>query len=130
MKAATSIAIVAIACLRAAGQGKLDEEQARIIEGARTAALNYSAELPDFLCTEEIRRQVDPRGDNRWRQVDRLTVRLSYFGHVEDYKLIAVDGKSTVLDYLNVGGALTTGEFGSRLVSIFVPKSKAVFEWK
>ena len=116
--------------LGAADQPKLDPEQAALLEEARDAALSYSDSLPNFLCTEYVKRLEDPRGDNRWRPIDRLTVRLSYFGHKEDYKLMAVDGKPTLLEYLYVGGALTTGEFGSRLIALFTPQSKAAFEWK
>src|SRR4051794_40504531 len=114
----------------AAGQQPLDVEQAALLDEARRAALSYSDSLPDFLCTEYIRRLEDPRGDNRWRPIDRLTVRLSYSGRKEEYKLMAIDGKPTALDFLYVGGAVTTGEFGSRLFALFTPQSKAVFEWK
>ena len=48
--------------------------------------------------------------------LDTLTVKLSYFGHKEDYKLMLVNGKPTALDYLHAGGALSTGEFGTRLL--------------
>ena len=114
----------------AADQKELDVEQAGLLEEARRAALSYTDSLPDFLCTESIKRMEDPQGLNRWRQIDRLTVRLTYFGHKENYKLMAVNGQPTLLEYLYVGGALTTGEFGSRLVAIFLPQSKAAFEWK
>src|SRR5438270_3862562 len=87
---------LAMAGLSTAGERKLDDEQAELIEAARHEALSYSASLPDFLCTEYIKRREDPRGDNRWRSIDTLTVRLSYFGHMEDYKLMAVNGKPTV----------------------------------
>ena len=125
-----ALLLLTVAALPLAGQGKLDEEQAKLLEEARQAALTYSDTLPDFLCTETIRRMIDPRGDNRWRHIDTLTVRLSYFEHKEDYKLTAVDGKATTVAFLDVGGALTTGEFGTRLMAIFMPSSKAVFEWK
>jgi hypothetical protein len=131
MKIALAIGVLVLCGVAgAADQRNLDDEQAKLLDEARLAALTYSDSLPDFLCTEVIRRQEDPRGDNRWRHIDTLTVRLSYFGHKEDYKLLAVNGRPTVLDYLYVGGALTTGEFGSRLVAIFIPESKAAFEWK
>jgi hypothetical protein len=131
MKIALAIGVLVLSGgAGAADQRTLDEEQAKLLDEARRAALTYTDSLPDFLCTEVIRRQEDPRGDNRWRPVDTLTVRLSYFGHREDYKLLAVNGRPTVLEYLYVGGALSTGEFGSRLVAIFIPESKAAFEWK
>jgi hypothetical protein len=124
------VATLFLAAVLPAAERKLDEEQTKLIEEARHEALQYSVSLPNFLCTEIVTRVEDPRGDNRWRAIDTLTVKLSYFGHQEDYKLMAVNGKPTVLDYLNAGGALTTGEFGSRLVALFIPESKAVFEWK
>jgi hypothetical protein len=61
---------------------------------------------------------------------DTLTVKLSYFGHREDYKLIEIDGKPTSLEYEFVAGAVSTGEFGTRLSSVFGPGSHADFRWK
>ncbi len=121
---------VLILCGSLAGQTKLDDEQAKLLQEARDESLAYSGSLPDFLCTETVKRRADPRGENRWRPIDTLTVRLSYSGHREDYKLMAIDGRRTTLDYLKAGGSLTTGEFGSRLIALFIPESKAEFEWK
>ena len=72
----------------------------------------------------------DPQGNGRWRSLDTLTVKLSYFGHKEDYKLMQINGKPTSLDYLHAGGALSTGEFGTRLFSVFDPHSHGEFRWK
>jgi hypothetical protein len=129
MKLALGIGVLVL-CGSASGQGKLDEEQSKLLELARRESLEYSTSLPDFLCTEHIIRREDPRGDGRWRPIDTLTVRLSYLDHRENYKLMAVNERPTVLEYLHVGGSLTTGEFGSRLIALFVPASKAEFEWK
>jgi hypothetical protein len=41
-----------------------------------------------------------------------------------------VNGRPTLLDYSFVGGATSTGEFGSRLLAIFLPESAAQFAWK
>ena len=79
---------------------QLEPEQASLLEQAREAALQYSASLPDFLCTEVVRR-THAQGLPRSRDLetltvkDTLTVKLSYFGHREDYKLIEIDGKRT-----------------------------------
>ncbi len=129
MRVSLAIALL-VMCGSAGAQRKLDDEQAKLVEDARAEALSYTSSLPDFLCTEIIKRQEDPRSDNRWRAIDTLTVRLSYSDRRENYKLVAVNGKPTLLDYLFVGGALTTGEFGSRLISLFLPESQAAFEWK
>ncbi len=129
MRIAAAIGLLVL-CGVARGQHPLDEEQTQLVEGARAAALEYGGSLPDFLCTERIVRREDPRNDNRWRPLDTLTVRLSYLDHRENYKLMAIDGRPTQVEYLAAGGSLTTGEFGSRLIALFMPESKAVFEWK
>jgi hypothetical protein len=108
----------------------LEPEQASLLEKAREEAIRYSASLPDFLCTQVVRRSQDPEGNGRWRSLDTLTVKLSYFDHEEDYKLMQINGKSTELEYLDVGGALSTGEFGTRLYSVFNPRSQGDFRWK
>jgi len=114
---------------KALAQKSLPPEPSGLLEAAREAALRYSDSLPDFICTELIHRSEDP-GNSRWRPVDRLTVKLSYFGRREDYKLMEINGKPTLLEYLYVGGALSTGEFGTRLYMIFDPDSKTGFQWK
>jgi hypothetical protein len=130
---------LAIFALLAAGAPvmaqQLEPEQASLLEQAREAALQYSASLPDFLCTEVVRR-MDAQGRRGLRDFetltvkDTLTVKLSYFGHREDYKLIEIDGKPTSLEYEFVAGAVSTGEFGTRLSSVFGPGSHADFRWK
>ena len=108
----------------------LEAEQASLLEQAREAAIRYSDSLPDFICTEMVRRTQDQQGNGRWRSIDTLTVKLSYFGHREDYKLMAIDGKPTMLEFQYVGGAVSTGEFGTRLYSVFDPRSRGEFRWK
>jgi hypothetical protein len=107
-----------------------EQETAAMLERARTAALTYSASLPDFLCTEVVKRYVDPRGDNRWQRLDTLTVKLSYSDGAEDYKLIQINGKPTTTDFLKTGGPTSTGEFGSLLLSLFHRDMQTEFHWK
>ena len=61
--------------------------------------------------------------------MDLLTLRLSYFEQKEDYKLIMLNNTPTTQDYKSVGGATSTGEFGSLLRDIFEPRTQARFEW-
>lgn len=114
-------------------------EQAAIIEDMREYALNYSKGLPNFLSTQVVRRyQAGAPGsrygsrtssDPSWQQMDTLTLRLSYFEQKEDYKLIMVNSAPTTQDYKKLGGATSTGEFGSLLRDIFEPQTQARFEW-
>jgi hypothetical protein len=114
----------------ALAQTALAPEQAELLAAARAEALRYSQSLPDFICTQIVRRNQKPHAKANWAPLDTLTVKLSYFGHKEDYHLMAIDGRATRMEYANVIGAVSTGEFGTNLLSIFLPDSAAVFEWK
>ena len=115
------------------------EEQAAIISEVREYALNYSKNLPDFICTQVTRRyaaatpggKYNRRGesDPSWQLQDTLTIRLSYFEQKEDYKLIMVNNTVTQQDYTKLDGAVSTGEFGSMLREIFEPATEARFDW-
>lgn len=115
------------------------EEQAAIITEAREYALNYSRSLPDFICTQVTRRYAAARpgtrgggsvgSDPSWYALDTLTLKLSYFEQKEDYKLILVNNTVTTQDYKTLGGATSTGDFGSMMKEIFEPATQARFEW-
>ena len=110
-------------------------EQGKIIAAAREYALNYSKQLPNYLCLEVVRRAFDHNvndaaGSEQWRSDDTVVMRLSYFEQKEDYKVVmvndhAVENKS--VDSLS--GVTSQGEFGSMLREIFLPESEARFEW-
>ena len=106
-------------------------EQNRVLEAAARNSLNYSAGLPDFLCTETVRRYEDFKLKDKedWKLKDTLTMRLSYFSHAEDYQLVAINGHPTFRTYEEVGGAVSEGEFGSLLTSIFRDAPRDRFAW-
>jgi len=115
------------------------EQQAAIVEDVREYALNYSKGLPNFLSTQVVRRYQAGAPGSRygsrsssepgWQSMDTLTLRLSYFEQKEDYKLIMVNSAPTTQDYKKLGGATSTGEFGSLMRDIFEPSTQARFEW-
>jgi hypothetical protein len=115
------------------------EEQAAIISDVREYALNYSKNLPDYICTLVVRRYAAPlpggryggrRGDDpSWQLQNTLTVKLSYFEQNEDYKLILVNNTPTQVDYNKVGGTRSSGDFGTLLREVFEPATEAHFEW-
>jgi hypothetical protein len=117
-------------CLPTFAQRPDDAEAAALVEKARHYALSYTASLPDFLVTEMVHRYQDPRANERWQRLDILTVRLSFFGGAEDYKLMEIDGKPTLMDYMNTGGPTSKGEFGTLLLYLFHPEMEAEFRWK
>lgn len=101
-----------------------------IIEATRQYAMNYTRQLPNFICTQVTRRYVDPTGLEFWQSEDTLTARLSYFEQKEDYKLVGVNGAYTEVPFQKVGGATSTGEFGSMMREIFDRNAAATFQWE
>lgn len=117
------------------------EEQAAILDDVREYALNYSKTLPDYICTEVVRRYAAPAAGGRyskyargsadpsWQLENTLTIRLSYFDQKEDYKLILVNNTAAQEDFRSVGGTVSTGDFGSLLRQVFEPATETRFEW-
>jgi hypothetical protein len=106
------------------------EEQDRIIRQVREYAMNYTDRLPDFLCTQVTRRYVDPSGMEFWHPEDVLTARLSYAERKENYQLILVNNRAVYgSNFEALGGATSSGEFGSMLKEVFDPESQADFHW-
>lgn len=104
--------------------------QKRILDEVREYALNYSKSLPDFICTQVTRRYADPSGLQFFAPQDTIMVRLSYFEQKEDYKVILVNDRATTQSMESLGGATSTGEFGSMLREIFEPESQTRFGWE
>lgn len=105
------------------------EEQRRLVHAAAHYAFNYSDSLPDFLCEQTVRRYEHMAWEKSWKLRDTLTVRLSYLDHEENYKLAAVNGRTTSNSYESVGGALSKGEFANLLLSLFDPLVETHFWW-
>jgi len=107
-----------------------EEEQQRIIAEARRNALEYTGRLPDFLCLQITRRYVDPSGlEMDWLKYDELKTRVSYVEGSENYELVSVNNQVAEKPMEKVGGATSTGEFGSMLRELFTPVTGAKFSW-
>ncbi len=106
-------------------------EQNRVIAEVKENALNYTDNLPNYLCTQVTKRRVDPSGSGDWRVTDTILEHLSFFDHRESYKVIMVDDRpvTTPLQHDQLGGATSSGEFGSILHAIFAPETRTEFGW-
>jgi hypothetical protein len=105
-------------------------EQQRILEQVRQYALDYDKKLPDFICAQITRRFYDPTGLEFWSASDTITAKLTYFENKEEKKVMMINGKYQDIDYDKLGGATSTGEFGSLLKEVFEPASNAKFAWE
>lgn len=105
-------------------------EQGKIIEQARDYALNYTKQLPNFICVQVTRRDVDPTGSgNNWYHSDTITARLSYNG-TENYEVILHnDQPVTNASMRQFGGTTSEGEFGTMMDELFDPGTHAQFSW-
>jgi hypothetical protein len=125
------------------GQRPSDAEATALIEKSREKALAYTRSLPDFVCSEVVRRYRDSKPQAvrgrmgsmsipagiRWTPTDKLTVKLSYFQQREEHKLVLVNDKPTDQKYESLAGGIETGEFGGTLQGIFDPATATSFRW-
>jgi hypothetical protein len=107
-----------------------DKEQDRILGEVKEYALNYTKNLPNFICTEVIRRSLDRDGSGFWGSLDTIATQLTYFEQKEQYGNLFINGKmSTDKKFENLGGATSSGEFGSMMKELFEPETQATFKW-
>lgn len=135
-----------------AQDAKLSPEQAKFLEAARDAALEYTQDLPNFICTQTTHRTVTdqsssaagitgisaggrgilglPGGGLSSTGDDTIEEQLSFFDGSEHYDVVAVNGrKVSGAKHLQFEGVVSAGEFGSALENIFDPRSRTVFAW-
>jgi hypothetical protein len=64
-----------------------------------------------------------------WLQYDEVKSRVSYVEGHENYELVSVNNQVTERGMDELGGATSTGEFGSLLKELFEPRTAAQFSW-
>ncbi len=128
----TALAIILVASLTwsAAAQDSplLSPGEAQVIEKAREVALQYTANLPNFICTETIRRSQLPKRSQTWKLLDTIAVDVAFSDQGERYNLLTINGKRTTKSFKELGGARSDGEFGNILQWIFQPESLTKFQ--
>ena len=106
-------------------------EQKEVLAKITDAALNYSRNLPNFICLQVTRRYFDQGGKGNFALMDTIAESLTYYEQKEDYKVVSKNGiPVTGMKHEQLGGATSSGEFGSLLNEIFEPSSNADFEWE
>jgi hypothetical protein len=125
------IAISFASALAAAAQNDLSpSEQTQIIEKAREVALQYTANLPNFICTETIRRSQLPKRSQTWKLLDTIAVDVAFSDKGERYNLLTISGKPTKKSFKEIGGIKSDSEFGTLLQWIFQLESQTKFHWE
>ena len=103
-----------------------------ILAEIQEKALNYTRNLPNYICTQVTRRHVDPTGTESWRLADTIMEQLSFVDQKENYKVMMVNDKVVTndLQHDKLGGASSSGEFGTLLHTIFEPETQTEFTWE
>jgi hypothetical protein len=103
-----------------------------ILAEVQQNALNYTKNLPNYICSQYTKRHVDPTGTESWRTADTILEKLSFVDQKENYTVIMVDDKPVTnnLTHEKLGGAKSSGEFGSILQTIFDPETQTEFTWE
>ena len=120
----------------AANSPKLSADQTSVLEDARAHALQYAKQLPNFICTQVTRREIARNNHSAattWTvnvNHDVIEEQLTFLGGKESYKVLSLNGKpATGLAHMQIGGAISTGEFGTVFTQVFAPESQTIFIW-
>jgi hypothetical protein len=106
-------------------------EQQKILGMMKEYALNYTQNLPNFICVQVTRRYIDPNASDHYRSIGTVLAKVSYNEGRENYRVYSVNGQfqDTDMEHVKAGGAISSGEFGSLMREIFEPSSGADFGW-
>ena len=104
----------------------------QFLEEARSTAMAYTENLPNFICTQITQRYLRRLPKTGWVRVDNFVAELTYYDKQEHYKLVTVGNRSAASNATleSLKGTTSTGEFGSSLHYIFDPATKTLFRFE
>ncbi len=107
-------------------------ELRQILADVRSKALDYTRSLPNYICAQVTRRRVDPTGSGEWKLVDTIVEKLTFFEQKEEYTVVMVNERplTTPMNHDQLGGAKSSGEFGSILRTVFDPETQTELQWE
>ncbi len=109
------------------GKPPTEESWPHFLEAVRAKAMDYTEQLPNFICTQITQRfaRFFPGG---WREYENYVAELSYYDQKEHYKILTIGNQiKSDASLESLSGTWSTGEFGSSLRALFDPKTKASF---
>src|SRR5579862_5590719 len=106
-------------------------EQAAAMAGMKDYALNYTKNLPNYICVQTTRRKIDPTMRGYAPYGDVIQELLSFNDQKETYKVQMINHQSVAnVEHNQLGGAVSSGEFGTMLHHIFDPDTGTEFDWE
>jgi hypothetical protein len=98
-----------------------------IINDAREASANFTADLPNFLVEQATTRYQGQGSPMRWQAIDVVTANVASVDGKEEYKNIRINGKPTNQP-IEKTGSWSNGEFTITLQDIMSPYTNADFK--
>jgi hypothetical protein len=98
-----------------------------LIRKATEAAMEFTETLPDYVCQEIMSRFQSESHPPNWQPLDVVSTNVLYRSGKEEYRDLAVNGKPVKKSMEELGGAWSTGEFGTILIDLFSPATDAAF---
>jgi hypothetical protein len=110
------------------GQMPTADTWSQFIDSVRQIALAHANALPDFVCTQNVKRVAKLGEIGDWRLVDQIVIEVSYYQNRERYRILTIDNKppSTKVA-VETPGFSSEGDFGNALYLLFAPESNASF---
>ena len=104
----------------------------RFLVEVRGAAMAYTENLPNFICTQITQRYLRRLPKTGWVRVDNFVAELTYYDKQEHYKLVSVGNRSAASNATleTLKGTTSTGEFGSSLNYLFDPATGTRFRFE
>jgi len=107
------------------------QEQGEVMAAMREYALNYTKNLPNYICVQTTRRKIEPTMRGYAPYGDVIQELLSFNDQKETYKVQMINRQSVAnVEHNQLGGAVSSGEFGTMLHHIFDPDTGAEFDWE
>jgi hypothetical protein len=100
-----------------------------LIRKATDAAFDFTQNLPNYVCLELINRYESDSKPVNWQAVDRVQTNVIYENGKEDYRNLQINGRPVNKKMEEMGGAWSTGEFGTMLIDLFSPATAADFRY-
>jgi hypothetical protein len=101
-----------------------------LIRKAADTALDFTEKLPNYVCQELMSRYESTTKPVSWHALDVVGMEVVYQDQKEDYRKITLNGRPVNKKLEEMGGAWSTGEFGTVLIDLFAPQTNADFHYQ
>ena len=101
----------------------------QFLDSVRQTVLAHISTLPNFVCTQYVKRLTKFGSLGDWRTVDEIVAEVSNHENGEHYRILTINNKPPPpeTDVDMIAGFSSVGDFGNALYQVFAPESEASF---